>query len=107
LGLPVLQHGKNFFQLDFRQQRQVLCLEVEALGAQRHLARRFLAADIQRGQGRRQMRQGLQQQCGLADAGIAANQHHPTANNAVTQHAIEFRNPGRNAFVFHRLDLGQ
>ena len=82
-------------------------IEVEALSPQRDLLRRFFAADIEDFPVRREMGQGLQQQGGFADAGIAADQHHTAVHQPAAQHPVEFGDTGRRARHFARLHLRQ
>jgi hypothetical protein len=51
--------------------------------------------------------QRLQQQRALADAGIAADQHHAAIDQAAAERAVEFADAGRHPVFFARLDLGQ
>ena len=48
----------------------------------------------------------LQQQRGLADAGLAAEQHERAGNDAAAEHAIEFVDAGGQARVLFDLDIG-
>ena len=54
-----------------------------------------------------EMRQGLQQQRGFADAGIAADQYHPALHQAAAQHAVEFGDAGRRARHVTGFHFGQ
>ena len=105
--LFVRDGGLDFFQLDFRQQMHFARIQRKALGTQRDLLRRFFAADVQDFFGRGEMRQRLQQQRGFADAGIAADQHHPAFHQPAAQHAVELGDAGRRARHFARFHLGQ
>ncbi len=49
----------------------------------------------------------LQQQRALADARIAADQHHAATDDAAAEHAVEFLLAGRRALDIGRIDLGQ
>jgi hypothetical protein len=85
------QHGADLLQIDFRQQLHARRVERQALRAQRHLLPRFLAGYVERADARRELGQRLQQQRRLADAGVAADQHHATGHQTAAQHAIELR----------------
>ena len=83
------------------------------------LRQRFLAGDVQRRQRRRHLRQRLQQQRRLADARIAADQHHRAFDQAAAEHAVEFADAGRtralprcgarpcSAVTLRRIDLAR
>jgi hypothetical protein len=51
--------------------------------------------------------QRLQQQRGLADARVAANQHHAAFHHAAAQHAVQFANAGGRAGHVAGFDVGQ
>jgi hypothetical protein len=40
---------------------------------------------------------GLQQQCGLTDARVTADQHHPAFDHAAAQHAVQLLDAGGRA----------
>ncbi len=107
IRLLMRNRGLNFFELDFRQQMHFARIQGKALCAQRDLLRRLFAAYVQDFFGRGEMRQCLQQQRGFADAGIAADQHHPAFHQSAAQHAIELGDTGRSARHFARFHLGQ
>src|SRR3546814_5784548 len=65
----------------------------------RHLRQGFLAGDIESRQRRRHLRDRLQQQRGLADAGVAADQHHPALDQATAEHPVELAHAGTHARV--------
>ena len=52
-------------------------------------------------------RQRLQQQGRLADARVAADQHHATGHDAAAEHPVQFLLAGGRAFIVAGLDLGQ
>ncbi len=69
--------------------------QAEPAGAQADLVDRFLAGDVQHpAPGPRQGGGGLQQQGGLADAGIAAHQHGGGGDQAAAQHAVQLGDAG-------------
>ena len=107
-GLFPVQGGEDFFQADFGEQLHLPGINLEAAGAQRDLLAGLLAGHIQhRMAGGRQAGQGLEQQGALADARIAADQHHPALDQAAAQHAVEFVNAGGLTRLFARIDFGQ
>ena len=55
----------------------------------------------------RQRIQRLQQQRALADARVAADQHHAAGDDAAAEHAVELFHAGRRALDIGRLDLRQ
>ena len=81
--------------------------QTEPRRARGDLRERFFARDVERLHRRRDRGDGLQQQGRLADAGIAADQHHGAGHQAAAQHAVEFLQPGGGTRGFARLDLGQ
>ena len=70
-------------------------LQAEPPAARRHLLQRLLAGGVQHRTTRVQGGCGLQHQCRLADARIAAQQRHGTGDETAAEHAVEFRGPGR------------
>ena len=69
----------------------------DPLGAQPHLAGRLLAGDHQRRVlgGRRPLLGHVEQQGGLADAGLAGEQHHRAGHQAAAEHPVELGDAGR------------
>jgi hypothetical protein len=61
----------------------------EPVRAQAHLLRRLLAGDVEHRLARRHRGGGLQQQRRLADAGIAADQHHRARHQAAAEHPVQ------------------
>ena len=82
-------------ELDLGQQRHRRVDEPEALRAQRHLLDRLLAGHVERLLRRADRRHRLQQQRGLADARVAAEQDDAAGHQAAAQHPVEFLEPGR------------
>ena len=107
LRLFRLQGRQNAFQVDLRHQRQVCHIKIQAAGTQGHLLAGFLTGHVEHTLCLRQMRQRLQQQGALADAGIATDQHHPAPHQTAPQRPIEFTDAGRNPVRLTRFDLGQ
>jgi hypothetical protein len=89
------------------QRLQAVQRQAQAHRATGDLGQRFLAGHVQRRQGGGHLRQRLQQQGRLADAGIAADQHHRALGQAAAEHAIELADAGRRACVFGVSDIGQ
>ena len=70
----------------------------QPVGAEPDLVRRFLAAGVEHGAaGGLEPRRGLEQQRGLADAGLAADQHHRAGHDAAAEHEVELGNAGAPA----------
>ena len=78
----------------FGQRLHAVERQAQALPAPGHLREGFLAGHVQARQFRRHQRQRLQQQRRLADAGIAADQHHRAFGQAAAEHAVEFADAG-------------
>ena len=67
---------------------------------------RFLAGAVEhRADGARHVRGRLQQQRGLADARLAAEQHERAGHDAAAEHAIELVDAGRQPRVLFDLDV--
>ena len=93
-----LQAGGDVAQVDRGGEFQRRVLHAEAAGAQAGLLDRFLAGDVEHAPaGARQAGGRLQQQRGLADAGIAADQDRRGRHQAAAEHAIQFGDAGRAA----------
>ena len=100
---------QDFLYPGFGQCLQPVHRQSQAQGTARHLGQRFLAGDVERGQGQRHLRHRLQQQRRLADTRIAAHQHHRTFDQTAAQHAVEFAYACRDAGFFaaaHVLERG-
>ena len=101
------QHFDDALKLNLGEKFELRMFELQPIRAQRHLLRRFLAADIDRTLGFAQARERLQQQCRFADAGIAANQYDTALYEAATEHTVKFRDArriARNVGGFDRVD---
>jgi len=103
----LLRDIQDLFDVCLGKTMQGANIEVQPPGTHVDLLQGFLTADIQHFPACREVRQGLQQQGGLADAGIAADQRHLPGDQAAAEHAIELRQPGGDALDFARLDLGE
>jgi hypothetical protein len=91
----------------FRQRRHAFERKPEALGAAGDLGQRLLAGDVQPWQRGAHARGGLQQQGRLADARVAADQHHRALDQAAAEHAVEFADAGGHARMRPALHLRQ
>ena len=100
------------------QRAEAVERQVEPRGAAGDLRQRLLAGHVQAFQPRaggrgRHLRQRLQQQRRLADARIAADQHHRAFDQAAAEHAVELADAGGHArilamaHVLERGDLGR
>jgi len=98
---------QHLLQRCFRQHRQIEFGQTEPLRAHAHLAQRFLAGYVERRKRTLHRREHLQQQGRLADAWIAANQHHRARHDAAAEHAIHLRHAGAHPAGGFRLDIGQ
>src|SRR5690606_15777645 len=86
---PLLDRGDDPLELDLGHQRQACAVDAETARTQGDLRRRLLAADIEDVVPGRQVRERLQQQRRLADAGIAADQYDRALDQAAAEHAVE------------------
>src|SRR3546814_4583837 len=67
------------------------------------------SSDLESRQRRRHLRNRLQQQRGLADTGVAADQHHRALDQATAEHPVELADAGAHARVLvvaHVLERG-
>ncbi len=106
-GLLFRHRGLDGFEADFGQQVDVAGLQSQPARAQRDLFGGLFARHVQHVGGFGQRGQRLQEQRRLADAGIAADQHHGAGHQAAAEHAIEFVQAGGLARRFAGLDFGQ
>ena len=97
----------DLLQLDFRQQTHLRAVQPEPVRAQRHLRADFLAGDVQHAHAVESCRPGLQQQRGLADARVAADQHDAAADQAAAQHAVQLVDAGGRARHLGGVDLAE
>ncbi|MDT4838658.1 hypothetical protein FQZ97_724200 [compost metagenome] len=81
---------------------QLVFRQAQAAGAHGHLLLGFLAGDIERGEARGNVAEGLQEDGGLADARIAADQHHRAIHQAAAEDAVQL--VGRRGKAWHLLD---
>ena len=94
--VEVAEHGA---EVGLGGQVEPLVQGADALGPQPHLAGRLLAADDQgrAGVGRAggPLLGDVEQQGGLADAGLAGEQHHRAGHQAAAEHPVELGHAGR------------
>ena len=81
--------------------------QVKATGAHGNLLLRFLAGDIQRREALSDGTERLQEDRGLADARVAADQHHRAVHQATAEHAVQLAGGGGEARHFLDADFGQ
>ena len=81
--------------------------QVQATGAHGDLLLRFLAGDIQRREALSDGAERLQEDRGLADARVAADQHHRAVHQATAEHAVQLAGGGGEARHFLDADFGQ
>ena len=81
--------------------------DAQPLAAALHLVLGFLARGVEhRADGAGEVRRRLQQQRGLADAGLAAEQHERARHDAAAEHAVELVDAGRQPHGLRRFDVG-
>ena len=96
--LTLVQGGENIGDVGFGGEQHVGVVEPQALGAQPHLGDGLFAGDINdAGPGAGERGQGLEEEGGFADAGIAANQHAGAGHEAAAGHPVQFGNAGLDA----------
>ena len=76
----------------------------EAMRPQRNLLDGFFAGDVEAASRRTDRRRRLEQQRGLADSGIAAEQDHAACDKTAAEHPVEFVDARRRARIRHGLD---
>ena len=82
-------------------------LDPEPLAARLDLMLGFLARAVEhRPDGARKVRRGLQEERGLADARLAADQDERSRHDTAAEHAIEFADAGGNPLGDDRVDVG-
>ena len=89
-----VERGDDIAHVRHRGERDIGAFEAEAPGAQADLVHRLLPRDVGRpgaraGHGRR----GLEQECGLADAGVATHQDGRAGHQAAARDPVELRDP--------------
>ena len=92
------ERRQDMRQARFAGERDRRIRQAEALGAQAHLRRRFLAGEIDGAPaGASQRRRELQQQRRFADAGLAADEQRRARHDAAAGDAVQFADAGREA----------
>ncbi|MNZ68266.1 hypothetical protein D3C78_865300 [compost metagenome] len=94
--------GDDAFDAGLGHHLQLVFRQAETTGAHGDLLLGFLAGDVERRQAAGDVAEGLQENGGLADARIAADQHHGAIDQAAAQYTVEFG--GRRAEARHFLD---
>ncbi|MCY1495018.1 hypothetical protein D9M68_289080 [compost metagenome] len=107
LGFFHPRRGDDAFDAGLGHDLELVFRQAEAAGAHGDLLLGFLAGDVQRRHAAGDVAEGLQEDGGLADAGIAADQHHRTVHQAAAEDAVEFGGSGAEARGFLDADLGQ
>ena len=89
-----------------RQEIERRRADAEPVAAALDLVLRLLAGRVEHGADvAGEVRRRLQQQRGLADAGLAAEQHQRSRDDAAAEHAVEFADAGRQPLGLRRLDF--
>ena len=99
-GLMLFQGRLNRFHADFGKQVYSFGGQFQTLRAQGDLLGGFLTGNVQHFAALRHFGDGLQQQCGFADAGVAAEQDDRAVYQTAAQYAVEFAHAGRIARHF-------
>ena len=107
LGLLAPRHLDDRFDTGLGHYLEFVLRQLQAPRAHGHLLLRFLAGDIQRREPLGDVAQGLQQDGRLADARVAADQHHRAIHQAATEHPVQLAGDGGEARHFLDADLGQ
>ena len=82
--------GEDGLEIRLAEQRHVACLWRETIRAQLHLQRRLFTAHVERGvTGGLEPRRDLKENRRLADARLAADEHHRARHDAATEHEVE------------------
>ena len=107
-GASASQRGEDLLELDLGQHAHPSAVQAEPARAQRHLRAAFLAGDVEHLHLPPTALSGrLQQQRALADAGVAADQHHAAADDAAAEHAVELVLAGGRARHLGDVDLAE
>ncbi len=93
------ERAEDVFDAGGGAERHARLCHAHPRGTHTHLRHRFFAGDVDRvAAGERVRRERLQDEGGLADARIAADQHCRARHQAAAADAVEFRNAGRAAW---------
>src|SRR5690606_19049245 len=104
-GLDFLHVGDQGGQLGLGGEVEVVADGVDAVGAEPDLGGRLLAGDVENGLALGDAGGGLQQQRGLADAGLAGQQHDRAWHQAAAEDPVELADAGAAGGGDLRLDL--
>ena len=97
---------KDRLDARLREQQQLRRRDPQPLGADLRLQERLLRGHVEHLQpGRRDAVGRLEQQRGLPDPRIAADQHRRSEHRAAAEDAVELLDPGQHARRVHRLDF--
>jgi hypothetical protein len=92
--------GLDHLKIRLGQEVEAARRDAEPVSAQLDLGRRLLSGDVKHGPGERRQRAArLQQERGLADAGVAADQHQRAGDDTAAQHAVELADVGGDALA--------
>lgn len=108
-GLDAAEGSGDTFEVGFGEdlERGVLFAgDAEALGAELGLLGGFFGGDVEDALAvGGEMGEGLEEQCGFADAGLAAEEDGAAGDDAAAEDAVEFRDADGDAGDFERRDL--
>ena len=94
-GLDRLDVAEQRGEVGLGGQVEVVAQRADPVGPQPDLGGGLLAGDVQHPARPRGQRPGLQQQRGLADAGLAGQQHDRAGHQAAAEHPVELVHAGR------------
>ncbi len=97
LGPHLGRHGQHPLGVGLAEQMHAVAGDAQALGAQLGLMRGLLPRDVQDLTRARQSLERHQEERGLPDAGIPAQQDEGARHQSPAQHAIELADPGGRA----------
>ncbi|OQA40623.1 MAG: hypothetical protein BWY52_02823 [Chloroflexi bacterium ADurb.Bin325] len=104
----VLDLGRDGLEVRLGQHEDIALDDAQPLRAQLDLRGGFLAGDVEdRALAAAQRMAQLDQQGGLADAGVAADEHHRAGHDAAAQHAAQLADRHRDALIAVGGDVGQ
>ncbi|MNF81832.1 hypothetical protein D3C84_641220 [compost metagenome] len=107
LGFFHPRGGDDAFDAGLGHDLELVFGQAQAAGAHGHLLLGFLARDIERGEARGDIAEGLQEDGRLADARIAADQHHRAVHQAAAEDAVQLVGRGGEAWHFLDADFRQ
>ena len=89
-GTDLLDVAEHRAEVGLRGEVELVVDRAGPVGPQPHLGRGLLAGDVEHPQpGARRLGRDLQQQRGLADAGLAGEQHRRPGDHAAAEHPVE------------------